>query len=404
MTAPHPWLTLVGIGEDGLDGLSPAASRAVAQAEILFGGRRHLDLVRAPVDKRRPWPSPLTDAFPEIEARRGRPTVVLASGDPFFHGVGSLIAGFIDPCEILAYPAPSAYALAAARLGWAGQDCVRVTLHGRALERILPHCQPGACLIALSWDGSTPQKLAALLTARGFGRSVLTVLEAMGGPRERVRATLAQDFAFGEVDPLNTIAVEVVADVEARILPLTGGLPDDWFEHDGQISKREVRVLTLSALAPRRGDFLWDVGAGSGSVAIEWMLADPTCHAVAIEENAARAARIARNAAWFGVPDLRILEARAPSGFDSLPPPDAIFIGGGAGDPDVLESCIHRLKAGGRLVVNAVTLETQGDVLAAQGLMGGEVRQLSVSRLEKIGGFHALKPALPIVQWIWEKP
>lgn len=399
-----PWLTIIGVGEDGRDGLSPAAVSAIAQAGFIVGGRRHLDLVRADPAISRPWPSPIEAVFPEIVARCGSPVVVLASGDPFFYGIGSMVAAVVAPAEMTVLPAPSSFALAAARLGWAGQDAVRISLHGRALERVLPHCQPGARLLVLSWDGSTPDKLAALLVSRGLGQSRLTVLECLGGPREKRRRASAAGFSIEDIDPLNLVAVEVVGGPEARVIPFTPGLADDWFEHDGQISKREVRALTVAALRPTRGELMWDIGAGSGSVGIEWMLCDPSLAAIAIEENPARAARIGRNARAFGVPDLRVVEAKAPAGFDQLPDPDAIFIGGGSGDPGVVDSCIARLKSGGRLVINAVTVETMTEVFALRDRLGGDLTQIAISRLDTIGGFHALKPALPVVQWTWVKP
>lgn len=403
-TSLSPWLTIVGLGEDGLDGLSPAAVSAIAQAGFIVGGRRHLDLVAADPARSLPWPTPLQDAFPAIAARRGSAVAVLASGDPFFFGVGSMLAAVVDPAEMTVLPAPSSFALAAARLGWPGQDVRRISLHGRSLERILPQCQPGARLFALSWDGTTPARLAALLDTRGLGQSRLTVLECMGGPRERRRSATAAGFDIDDIDPLNLIAVEVVGGPDARVIPFSPGLADHWFEHDGQITKREVRALTVAALRPTHGELLWDVGAGSGSVAIEWMLSDPSLAAVAIEENAARAARIGRNALAFGVPDLKFVEAKAPAGLDQLPDPDAIFIGGGSGDPGVVETCVERLKSGGRMVINSVTIETMTEVFALRDRLGGDLTQLAISRLDAIGGFHALRPALPVVQWRWVKP
>ncbi|WP_181706431.1 precorrin-6y C5,15-methyltransferase (decarboxylating) subunit CbiE [Chthonobacter rhizosphaerae] len=410
-SAPR-WLTLVGLGEDGLDGLIPAARAALMQAELVVGGARHLALA-APMTLQTgaetlPWPSPLEGAFPAILARRGRPVAVLATGDPFFHGIGSVLAAHVDPAEMAAFPAPSAYALACARLGWAGQHVVRVSLHGRALARIRPHLHDGARILALSWDGSTPETLARLLAAEGFGRTRLTVMEAMGGPRERIAAATAAGFALADIDPLNTVALEVVADPGARALPFTPGLPDDWFESDGQITKREVRAVTLSSLRPTRGQLLWDVGAGSGSVGIEWMLADPSCRAVAVEPRADRAARVARNVEAFGVPDLRVVAGEAPAALDGLPAPDAVFIGGGAGDPGVIDACLAALKPGGRLVVNAVTLETQALLVDRHGRHGGDLVQLSVARADRIGGaagaFRGLRPAMAVLQWVAERP
>ena len=397
--APARWLWLVGIGEDGLDGLSPAARGLLAQAELVVGGARHLRLA-GPLGRRTlAWPSPLTDALPDIVALRGRPVVVLASGDPFFYGVGTLIAQHVPAEEILCLPQPSSFSLAASRLGWSQQDCALVTLHGRALERVIPHLLPGAKILALSWDGETPRKAAELLVARGFGSSRLVALEALGGPRENRREATAAQWPHEPVDPLNVLAIDVVADKNARMIPRSPGLPDDWFEHDGQITKRDVRAITLSALAPEGGELLWDVGAGSGSVAIEWMLADPHNRAVAIEAHATRAARIARNALALGTPDLRVVEGRAPDGLDGLPQPDAIFVGGGATATGVMDRAIAALRPGGRLVVNSVTIETQALLAKLYAAHGGELVSIQIAQVEPVGRFSGFRPAMPVVQW-----
>lgn len=397
------WLTIVGLGEDGLDGLSPAALAALAQAELVVGGARHLALAAPAGTRTLAWPSPLQDAFPAIVANRGRPTVVLATGDPFFHGVGSLLAEAVTPAEIHALPAPSAYALAAARLGWAGQDVVRVSLHGRAIEKILPHLHPGARIFALSWDGTTPEKLAELLRRRGFGPTAMTILERMGGPAERITQTRADAFRTGVVDPLNTIALDVRAVPDARPIPFSPGLPDDWFVSGGQITKREIRAVTLSALMPMRGGLLWDVGAGSGSIGIEWMLSDPSCRTFAIEPRAERIANIRLNAAELGVPDLAVVEGTAPEVLAGLPAPDAVFVGGGAGDPGVLPAVMDALRVGGRLAINAVTLETQAMLTDLHARFGGDLVQLQVARADRIGGFRGFRPAMAVVQWTWVK-
>ena len=402
--ATHPWLAILGLGEDGLDGLSPAARRLLDQAELVVGGKRHLDLVGDVAGEKLAWPSPLTDAFPAILARRGRPVAVLASGDPFSYGVGSLLARQVPPTDYVTIPAPSAFSMAAARVGWAVQDCALVTLHGRAFEKIVPHLQPGRRILVLSWDGTTPGRLATHLTENGMGRSKLIVLEAMGGVRERISATTANTFDRADLDPLNTVAIEVVADVGARVLPLAAGIPDHFFDNDGQITKREVRAVTLSKLAPRHGELLWDVGAGTGSISIEWMLADPKNRAIAIEPRADRLARIARNAATFGVPDLAIVEGFAPDALDGLATPNAIFLGGGGSDADLVKLCMERLAPGGRLVINAVTLETQAEVIGHARAFGGDLTQISIARAVPLGRFHGFKPAMPIVQWTWEKP
>ena len=398
------WLAVVGVGEDGIDGLTPAARRLVTQAVLVVGGNRHLALARPLATETLVWPSPIEDALAEIEARRGKRVCVLASGDPFDFGVGTMLMRRFAADEMICVPAPSAFALVAARLGWSRQDCAALSLHGRPLEAIIPHLQPAARILALSWDGTTPGKLAALLKSRGMGRSVLTVCESLGGPRERIRTTVAEHFALDDVAALNTVALEVVAGPDARILPRAAGLPDDWFEHDGQITKRDIRAVTLSALAPRRGELLWDVGSGSGSVAIEWMLADPANRAIAIEARADRAARIVRNALAFGAPGLSVVTGEAPQAFAGLPSPDAVFIGGGAGASGSVERAIEALPASGRLVVNAVTLETQASCVNWRSRWGGELVQIAVAHAEPVGRFSAWRAAMPIVQWRLTKP
>jgi precorrin-6Y C5,15-methyltransferase (decarboxylating) len=405
-TAAAPrWLSIVGIGEDGIDGLTAVARGLVAGAEIVFGGKRHLGLA-APLIRGavRPWPSPFERAVAEVLAQRGRPVCVLASGDPYLYGVGALLARHLEARETVVVPAPSCFSLAAARLGWPLADCALVSLHGRELDRVRPHLQPGAHVLALTSDGDGPAALAGLLAASGFGASRLIVLEALGGPRERIRATTAAEFDLGQVDPLNTVAIEVAASTGARIIARAPGLPDALFEHDGQITKREVRALTISALAPRRGELLWDIGAGAGSVAIEWMLADPSLRAIAIEAQAERAARLRRNAASFGVPGIEIVQGVAPDALRALAPPDAIFIGGGASDPSVLDGAVAALHGGGRLVVNAATLQTEALLLMRYSDLGGELIRIAIARAAPIGGMTGWRPAIPVTQWRWVKP
>jgi len=393
-----PWLAIVGVGEDGLDGLSGAARALIMQAKLIVGGARHLALIGETDAECLVWPSPIGDAIAAIAARRGAPTVVLGSGDPFFYGVGDLIARNFAREEIVALPSPSAFSLAASRLLWSQQDCALLSLNGRAFERLTPHLQPRARLIVLSWDETTPARVASHLVSLGMGGSRLHVLEHLGGPHERVREMRARDFAFDDVAALNTLAIEVEAAPGARAIPLTPGLPDEWFEHDGQITKRDIRAVTLAALAPRKGELLWDIGAGSGSVAIEWMLADPANRAIAVERDNERAARIARNAAALGVPGLEIVAGAAPQALSSLPAPDAIFVGGG-GDAATLHAAWDALPAYGRIVVNAVTLETQALLATAYAEKGGDLVQLQIARARPVGRYRALEPALPVLQW-----
>jgi precorrin-6Y C5,15-methyltransferase (decarboxylating) len=397
------WLSIVGIGEDGIEGLTPIARSLIQGAEIVFGGHRHLALA-APLIRgsARPWHSPFEGAIEDVLAHRGRDVCVLASGDPFVYGVGSVLLRHIDPRETVAVPAPSTFSLAASRLGWALPETVQLSLHGRSLDLVRPHLQPGARVLALTSDGEGPAVLARLLADTGFGRSRLTVLEALGGARERIRSTTAAAFDLGEIDPLNAVALEIEASPDARVLARAAGLPDALFEHDGQITKREIRAMTLAALSPRRGELLWDVGAGAGSVAIEWMLADPSMRAVAIEAQSDRAGRIRRNAAAFGVPGLEVVEGAAPAAFEGLARPDAVFIGGGA--TIVLDAAVRALRAGGRLVVNAVTVETEALLLQRRATLGGELSRIAIARLEPMGGRHGWRPALPLTQWVWIKP
>jgi precorrin-6Y C5,15-methyltransferase (decarboxylating) len=406
--AIHRWLSIVGIGEDGIEGLNPAARELIQSAAVIFGGARHLALA-APLIRgtARPWTAPFDRTVAEVLAHRGRAVCVLASGDPFLHGVGSLLSRYVSPQEVSCVPTPSAFSLAAARLLWPLPQTVLLSLCGRPLDLIRPHLHPGARILALTSDHDAPAQLARLLCDSGFGHSQLTVLESLAGPRERIRAARADCFGLDRIDSLNTLAIEVLAGPGARILPRAAGLADDLFEHDGQITKREIRALTLSALAPRRGELLWDVGAGSGSVAIEWMLADVSLNALAIEQRGDRAARIRRNAAACGVPHLQVIEAAAPAALEGLAAPDAVFIGGGASTPGIIEASRAALRPRGRLVVNAVTLETESALLKYQSQCGGSLMRIEISRAGPLGGesarMRSWRPALPIVQWTWVK-
>ena len=402
--ARRPWLSILGIGEDGRQGLSNAALEVLDTAEFVVGGARHLRLVEPIAARRLAWPTPLSDAYAMIMERRGRPTCVLATGDPFHYGVGAELARLAPAEEIICYPLPSAFSLAAARLGWSLPDCECLSLHGRVLERIIPYLQPGARILALSWDGTTPGRLAGLLTARGFGGSTVTVLEAMGGPREQVRRTRAADFDLAEIDPLNTVAIEVAAGRLARVVTLASGLDNSWFDNDGQLTKAEIRALTLAALAPRAGQLLWDIGAGSGSVGIEWCLRHRRNRCTAVEQHSERAARIRSNAKALGVDALEIVVGRAPKVLAALPAPDAVFIGGGASDPAVFETAWAALKPGGRMVVNAVALETEARLSDIYPRYGGALRRIAIARAESLGRLHGWRTALPITQWTAEKP
>lgn len=399
------WLSVIGIGEDGLAGLGDAARRLIAGAEIVFGGKRHLALAAELVrGEARPWPSPFDGAMAEVRSLAGRRVCVLASGDPFLHGVGVTLARHVPVEDMTVIPAPSSFSLAASRLGWSLQDTDTVSLHGKPIELLRPLLHPGRRIIALTSDAQGPAAIAGMLTESGFGTSTLTVLEALGGPSERISRQTAEAFAMDDVNPLNVVAIDVLAAGNARVLSLAPGRDDALFEHDGQITKKAIRAVTLSALAPRHGELLWDIGAGSGSIAIEWMLAAPSLRAIAIEADATRAARIGRNATIFGVPGLTIVTGSAPEALAGLAPPDAIFVGGGGSHEGVMSAAIKALKPGGRLVANAVTLEMEAVLLALRASHGGELAQMAVSRAAPIGSMNGWKPAMPITQWSWTKP
>jgi precorrin-6Y C5,15-methyltransferase (decarboxylating) len=403
MTAP--WLTIIGIGEDGIDGLSEAVRTRLRDAALVVGGRRHLTLAEKLIrGERLLWPVPLADAYPAILARRGRPVAVLASGDPFCHGVGTSLAALVPPNEMQCFPAPSAFALARARLGWAAEDAATISFCGRPLATLAPLLQPGARVLTLSADSGTPAELAAMLAARGFGASVMHVMEALGGPHERIRATTPAGFEPHDIHPLNLVGLDLRADAGACVIPLASGLPDALFEHDGQFSRREMRAVTLSSLAPRRGELLWDVGAGSGAIGIEWMLRHPANRTIAVEARPDRAARVARNAQALGVPALEVRQGAAPEALDGLSPPDAVFIGGGASNAAVTGHCWDVLPSGGRLVVNAVTLETERAVLACHARWGGRLTRIGIERLEPIGPMQGFSPARTVLQYQAVKP
>jgi precorrin-6Y C5,15-methyltransferase (decarboxylating) len=398
------WLTIIGIGEDGPDGLGEEAKQLIAAAPAVFGGARHHALMNGLIHgERLVWQSPFEASVDAIVKRRGTPVVVLASGDPFLYGVGATLSRRIDAAEMHTIPAPSAFSLAASKMGWPLQYAAAISLHGRPVELVVPHLHSGRRIIALTSDEKGPGELAQLLSGNGFGSSRMTVLEALGGEKERIRSTTAGEFVLDDIDPLNVCAIEVVATGNARILPLSAGLDDDLFEHDGQITKRDIRAVTISALAPRHGELLWDIGAGSGSVGIEWMLCDPSLKTIAIEQSGERALRVARNARAFGVPGLAIVEGAAPAALMSLPQADAIFIGGGGSEPGVLDAAIAALKQGGRLVANAVTLEMESLLLAEHARRGGTLTRIEISRAAPVGTMSGWRPAMPVTQWRWIK-
>jgi precorrin-6B C5,15-methyltransferase / cobalt-precorrin-6B C5,C15-methyltransferase len=393
-------VTVAGLGADGWRGLPPPSQDAISQAEVIIGGPRQLALLPAAVPaKRIPLPSPLLPALPElIEAHADQALVVLASGDPMFYGIGATLVRLLGAARVRVLPHPSSVSLAAARLGWPLDDVDVVSLVGRPRELLHPLLQPGRRVLALVAEPSAAADIRRLLDARGFGASPVTLLADLGGPDEVVAP------AGGEPHSrLAIIAVECRLDPAAAPLPRVPGLPDEAFEHDGQLTKRELRAFALAALAPVPGQLLWDVGAGSGSIGIEWMRVHPASRAIAVEPRADRRERIARNAAALGVPGLSVVAGSAPQALAGLPAPDAVFIGGGVTVAGLVAACLDALGPGGRLVANAVTIEGQAVLAEWRQRLGGTLTRIGVERVDQVGAFTAWRPALPVVQWAVRK-
>jgi precorrin-6B C5,15-methyltransferase / cobalt-precorrin-6B C5,C15-methyltransferase len=395
----RPWLAVVGIGEDGFAGLTPAARGLVETAEVLVGGARHLAMVpTGTAAERVTWARPLDRTVGDIARWRGRRVVVLASGDPLWFGVGATLARRFAREEMTIVPQPSAFSLVAAWLGWPLAECVTLSLCARPLDTLRLHLMPGRRLLALSEDGATPAAVATLLTKLGWGPSKFFVLSRLGGPHEMVASAAAQDWDERRAPDLNTVAVECRAGPGARALSRLAGLPDDAYDHDGQLTKREVRAATLAALAPLAGETLWDIGAGCGSIAIEWLRATDGGVAAAVERNAARAAAIARNAAALGAPRLRIVHGEAPAALAGLPLPDAVFIGGGIDTPDLLPAAWRALPAGGRLVANVVTISGEARLFEWHARHGGSLTRIAVSRADPAGAHLLWRPQAGVTQ------
>jgi precorrin-6Y C5,15-methyltransferase (decarboxylating) len=381
---PDP-LTVVGIGAGGWVDLPGTHRAALNGAEVVLGGRRQLDLLPAEVSAHRvAWPSPLLPALPGLlEAHRGRRVCVLASGDPMFHGIGATLARLVGPAGLRVLPQPSSVSLAAARMGWALQDVEVVSLVTAPVETLNAVLNPGRRILVL---GGSPPAVAALVGGRGK----MTVLSQLGGRDEQIASL--EDWSG---DPLVVVAIEC----SGPRTPVTPGLADDLYETDGQLTKREIRAVTLALLGPAPGELLWDVGAGSGSIGIEWMRAHPSCRAVAVESDAARVATVTANAARLGVPGLRVVHGRAPEALAGLPQPAVVFIGGGLTRDGVVEACLEALPAGGRLVANAVTLESEAVLTALHGKLGGDLTKVAVQRAAPVGGFTGWRAMMPVTTW-----
>lgn len=392
-------LVIVGIGADGWAGLGEQARAALMAADVVVGSHRQLALLPPSAAERRPWPSPIGPLVDELAAAKNGAICVLASGDPMLHGIGATLARRRGSDHMLVIPHPSAFALACARLGWPTEAVELVSAVARAPDVVARVLQPGRRVVVYTVGAGGAAELAAVVRDRGFGPSRFVVLEQLGGPHERISESTASDWDDGHVDALHCVAIECRPDRGAELLPRTPGLPDRAYASDGQLTKRAVRAVTLAELGPAPGALLWDVGAGSASIAIEWLRAEPSARAVAIEAREDRADRAAANALQLGVPELDVRCASAPDALDGLEPPDAVFIGGGLTAPGVVDRCWDALQPGGRIVANAVTLEGERVLLAARAAHSGALQRIAVSHAEPLGGFTAWRAHIPIVQW-----
>jgi precorrin-6B C5,15-methyltransferase / cobalt-precorrin-6B C5,C15-methyltransferase len=397
----NKWLSIIGIGASGLVELSSSAKGLFDRATIIVGGHRHLAMLD-PTDLRERivWTSPLRDSIDSILQHRGTPVCVLASGDPLCYGIGVTLLQYLSIDEINIVPAPSTFSLACSRLGWSLTAVETLSLCGRSPDFLATSLTPGAKLIILSAGADTPQIVADILTQQGYGDSKMTVLEHLGGERERLIAGIARCWSETDVAALNAIAVECIISPDTTPLNRLPGLPDSAYHHDGQLTKREVRAITLAALAPMPGELLWDVGAGCGSISIEWLRSHPSCRAIAIEQHSHRLKFIADNMAALGTPHLQLIQGKAPAALEDLPTPDAIFIGGGTTSEGLLDSCWSALRSGGRLVANAVTVESELQLLQWHHQVGGELSRIAIQRTQSIGTFLGWKPLIPITQLV----
>lgn len=397
------WLHLIGIGEDGIAGLSKDALLSLANADVIIGGKRHHELTKEIDAERVSWPSPFDAMVEMVKSYKDKTVIVLVTGDPLWYSTGSKFCHEFASNEMKLYPQVSAFQWAAVRMGWPIAECDTLTIHGRAVEQIVADIAPNAQLLILTKDTSSPKAVANLLVERGFENSELTVLAHLGGDKERRFEAQAKDWAH-EVPDFHTLAVKCVAGKNAKYYGRIGGLPDDAFEHDGQLTKRVIRSASISQLRPFQNALLWDVGAGCGSVGIEWMRAARGAQAIAIEANQERGALIAKNAMVLGTPNLQQIEGTAPDALQGLATPDAIFIGGGVTSDKLFDMAWSSLREGGRLVANAVTLESEAKLISLHTKYGGTLDRISVSEAVGIGRFNAMKPAMSVMQWAATKP
>jgi precorrin-6B C5,15-methyltransferase / cobalt-precorrin-6B C5,C15-methyltransferase len=397
------WLTIIGVGDDGLGALPESSKALLNHASLIVAPDRLLktsDYHQAEVHF---WSAGFAQILELIQERRDTPVCLIATGDPMHYGIGATLSRYFGAEEMLVLPSASAFSLAAARLGWALQNVDCISLHGRSAAKIAVSLAPRRRILALTAGAVTVREVADVLAQTCYSASRMIVLEHMGGHQERcvdLSVEAAKEFRGSD---FNTLAIECVPEANCRVLPTVAGLPDDAFEHDGQLTKREVRAATLAALAPYPNAVLWDVGAGCGSIAIEWMRAAKGARAFALEDKEARRAMMNANAQTLGVPDLKVIAGRAPEGLAGLPEPDAVFIGGGVSEPNVFEACFEALKQGGRLVANVVTVEGEARLIELCQAWGGQLSRIAVSRAEPVGKFLAFKPMMPVTMLVLTK-
>jgi precorrin-6Y C5,15-methyltransferase (decarboxylating) len=397
----HPWLSILGIGEDGLEGLSSVGRSLLSLASVIVGGERHLAML-PPENQREKllWTSPIENSVNQIIHRRGQAVCVLASGDPMCYGIGVTLTRHIPITEITIIPSPSTFSLACSRLGWSLTEVETLSLCGRPPALLNAVLYQGAKLLVLSADAQTPAIAAQILTRAGWGDSLMVVLEHLGGTQERQIEGIASSWHLTDIADLNAIAITCISSTPLTITPRLPGLPDTAYQHDGQLTKREIRAITLTALAPLPGQLLWDVGAGCGSIGIEWMRSDRRCLSIAIEQHPTRLQYIANNANTLGTPHLKIVAGKAPIALKDLPQPDAIFIGGGITVPELFETCWQALRSGGRLVANTVTVESELILFQWHSKLGGELIRIGIQRAEPVGKFLGWKAMAPVTQWV----
>ena len=404
MKLQAPWITVIGIGEDGIESLNESSKSIIKHADTIIGGKRHLKMIPYNIPDQLEWLSPLVDTIPLIEKRRNKRVVILATGDPMHFGIAVTLQKYFNPDEMQVLPALSALTLACARLMWPIDKVKYISLHGRPSESVRSYFAPGHKLVILAHDSNTPKFVAEALCDSGYEKSKITVLENMSGKTERQTTELASKWNLTDISPLNTIAVDCIESVKSKRYFMGLGLRDRAFENDGQLTKREIRLLTLGALTPRPGALLWDIGAGSGSIGIEWLLINNGVKAIAIEKDTNRAERISNNAVALGVPHLKVVNDDALQIVHTLPPPDAIFIGGGIGAIGLVEACWDLLKPNGQLVANCVSIENERHLIEWHNRLGGDMTRINISRGSSAGAYKLWKSLTPVTQWAVKKP